>query len=135
VHSVTRQHKLYFDDLSPSERQMDAIMDLTSIHAFHSGADSQAGQFGQKCLMQIAAVEHGHAEMPVFAVEVPEVGGLKQAAFLIQEVNPMNWLRFSGHGLKEAKRSEGSQRICAQAEPGTQRLKRWCLLVDFHVPT
>ncbi len=59
---------------------------------------------------------------------------LQQAAFLIQEVNPMNWLRFSDHGLKEAKRSEGSQRIRAQAESGTQRLQRRCLLIDFHVP-
>lgn len=79
-------------------------------------------------------MEHSHREMTVTAAEFLEVRGLEHLSPLVQEIEPMYRLRLGNDRLVETKRTEGTKRVRAEAESGSERLELLRLFIDRRVP-
>lgn len=84
--------------------------------------------------MQVGSIEHSHGEMIVTAAELLEVRGLEHLSPLVQEIEPAYRLRLGNDRLVDTKRTEGTKRVRAEAESGSERLELFRLFINRNIP-
>lgn len=134
VNAVAGKHEISLDSIAIRKVEHDPITSFASADTLHSRANDPVLKLRKKPLVEIGSMEHSHREMIVTAAEFLEVRGLEHLSPLVQEIEPAYRLRPGNDRLVETKRTEGTKRVRAEAESGSERLDLFRLFINRNIP-